>query len=128
MAKRVLSIIESAYRGTLEEQDDTIVWLTHAMKGAGADLTVLLRGNAVNYVVRGQSAKGLAFGSWTQTQPPQLEHDIASLCNKGVAVHVMADDLARRGLTGVALVDGVRMLPGDALPALLAGYDRVWHW
>jgi predicted peroxiredoxin len=125
---KTLNIIASAYRATVEEQDDTVVWICHAMKGAGADVDVLLRGNAVNYAVRGQDAKGIAFGSWTQTQPPQPERDIASLCNKGVAVHVMADDLARRGLTGVALVDGVRMLPGDALPALLAGYDRVWHW
>jgi predicted peroxiredoxin len=125
---KTLNIIASAYRATVEEQDDPIVWICHAMKGAGAHVDVLLRGNAVNYAVRGQSAKGLAFGGWTQTQPPQLEHDIASLCNKGVVVHVMADDAARRGLTGVAMVDGVRMVPGDALPALLAGYDRVWHW
>ena len=125
---KTLNIIASAYRATVEEQDDPIVWICHAMKGAGAQVDVLLRGNAVNYAVRGQNAKGLAFGSWTQTQPPQLEHDITSLCNKGVAVHVMADDVARRGLTGVALVEGVRMVPADALAALLAGYDRVWHW
>ena len=125
---KTLNIIASAYRATVEEQDDPIVWICHAMKGAGAQVDVLLRGNAVNYAVRGQNAKGLAFGSWTQTQPPQLEHDITSLCNKGVAVHVMADDVARRGLTGVALVEGVRMVPGDEVPALLAGYDRVWHW
>jgi hypothetical protein len=125
---KTLNIIASAYRATIEEQDDPIVWICHAMKGAGADIDVLLRGNAVNYAVRGQSAQGLAFGSWTQTQPPQIEHDIASLCDKGVAVHVTADDVARRGLADAPLVEGVRMLPGDALPALLAGYERIWHW
>jgi hypothetical protein len=125
---KTLNIVASAYRASIEEQDDTIVWLTHAIKGAGADIDVLLRGDAVNYAVRGQDASGLAFGAWTQTQPPRIEHDIASLCAKGVAVHVLADDLARRGLQRSMLTPGVQPIGSDALAALLAQYERIWHW
>ena len=125
---KVLNIVESAYRATIEEQDDTIVWLTHAMKGAGADLAVLLRGNAVNYGVRAQDAAGLAFGQWRQTQPPRLADDVASLIGKGVGVYVLAEDLEDRGVAPDELVDGIERVERDGLPGLLGRYDQVWHW
>lgn len=125
---RALNIVESAYRATLEEQDDTIVWLTHAMRGAGASVDLLLRGNAVNYAVRGQDAGGLEFGRWKQTQPPRIEHDLASLIGKGATVFALREDLDQRGLQGVALVDGVKPLGMQALAELMSAYERVWHW
>jgi len=125
---RVLNIVESAYRGTLEEQDDTIVWLTHAMKGAGADLGLLLRSNAVNYAVRGQDASGLRFGSAQQTQPPKLAEDLASLMKKAVDVYVIDEDLGERGIDAQSLIEGLKRIPRRELPGLLARYDQVWHW
>lgn len=125
---KVLQIINTAYRATLEEQDDTIVWITHAMTGAGADLDLLLRGNAVNYAVSAQNAEGLSFGDWRQTRPPQLARDVAGLVSKGVEVYLADEDLRDRGLDDGQLIDGVRRIPQAELAGLLGNYDRVWHW
>lgn len=125
---KVLSIIQSAYRATIEEQDDTIVWLMHALKGAGATLDVVLRGDAVNYAARGQDASGLAFGSWRQTEPPRIEQQLASLAAKGATIFALADDLIERGLAAADLLPGIETLQRPTLAAMLPRYDRVWHW
>ena len=128
MALRVLNIVETAYRGTLEEQDDTILWATTAMRGGGADIDVLLRANAVNYGVKGQDASGLRFGYDEQTQPPHLEDDVKRLIDKGAKVYIVADDVAERGLEGTDLVEGLERISRSGIAALCAGYDQVWHW
>ena len=125
---KVLNIVEAAYRGTLEEQDDTIVWICHAMKGANADIDVLLRGNAVNYAVKSQDASGLAFGSAAQTQPPQLANDLVKLKAKGVKLYVVEDALRERGIDAAELIDGLDFVPRAGLAKLFADYDQVWHW
>jgi sulfur relay (sulfurtransferase) DsrF/TusC family protein len=128
MARKILQVIETAYRATLEEQDDTIVWITHAMKGAGADLHVLLRGNAVNYAVKGQDASGLSFGEKRQTQPPRLADDVAKLIEKGVEVFVVENDVSERGLERGDLISGLKPVSRAGLPKLFASYDQIWHW
>jgi|SRR5512144_2808438 hypothetical protein len=125
---KVLQVIETAYRATIEEQDDPIIWITHAMKGAGGDFAVLLRGNAVNYATEGQDASGLAFGDWRQTSPPRIGDDIAGLVKKGVDVYVVAEDAIDRGLGNVATVAGVQRVSRAALAAFVDRYDQVWHW
>lgn len=128
MAKKVLSIVESAYRATLEEQDDTVIWLTHALRGAGAAIDVLLRGNAVNYAVKGQDASGLAFGDKRQTQPPRIDEDLTKLLGKGARVLLVEEDLRERGIERGELIGGVEPIGRSGLPDLFAGYDQVWHW
>ncbi len=127
MAK-TLNIIESAYRATIEEQDDTIVWITHAMKGAGADLTVFLRGNAVNYVVSGQEAPQVSFGEWKQTHAAQIDRDITDLMSKEVNVYVSEEDLEQRGIALTALISGVKTVNREGMLDLVESHDRIWHW
>ena len=103
MAKKTLNIVESAYRAVMEEQDDTILWLLAAMQGAGAEHTVVLRGNAVNYALAGQGVPGLTM-------------------------YVVAEDLADRGIERGELVPGVQLLSRTALPGLFAEYALVAHW
>jgi hypothetical protein len=128
MARKVLQVIESAYRATIEEQDDTVVWITHALKGAGADLAVLLRGNAVNYLVKGQDASGLSFGGRKQSWPPPLADDVAKLIGKGVEVYFVQEDAADRGIEPNEFIAGPKPVSRAGLPQLFAGYAQVWHW
>ena len=125
---KALQVIESAYRCTVEEQDDPVVWITHAMKGAGADLGVLLRGNAVNYAVTGQDASGLVFGGIAQEHPPQIDRDVRSLTEKGIPVYVVKEDAAERGILEADFIDGVQHVSRTRLAKLFGDYDQVWHW
>jgi hypothetical protein len=128
MSHKVLAVVETAYRATLEEQDDPVLWLTLALKGAGANVHVLLRGAAVNYAVRGQDASGLAFGERAQTQPPRLERDLTSLTSKGAKIYVLKEDAATRGLRPDELAPGLELVGRDAIPGLFRQFDHIWHW
>jgi hypothetical protein len=125
---KVLQILESAYRATVEEQDDTVIWLTHTLKGAGASLDVLLTGNSVNYILNDQDASGLAFGAWRQTQPARLGADLAGLIGKGVKVYYLSEDAHARGIGDNGMVTGVIAVNRSDVPGLLGGYDQVWCW
>lgn len=127
MAK-ILSIVETAYRGTIEEQDDTVLWLSHMLKNAGADISILLRANAVNYAVRGQDASGLSFGEVKMTHPPEIDKDVEKVVQKGVPVYLVKEDAEERGLSDKDLISGIKKVTRRDLPGLLDQHDQVWHW
>jgi intracellular sulfur oxidation DsrE/DsrF family protein len=125
---KIMHILQSGYRGTLEEQDDTILWFTHVLRGAGAEITVLLTGGAVNYAAVGQDASGLRIGGWAQSHPPDIAADVSSLMGKGVEVIAVKEDLADRGLHKAPLLDGVKQVKRDGVADLFARHDCVWRW
>ena len=128
MSKRSLHIVQTAYRATLEEQDDPVLWLVHSLRNNGAPVHVLLQGSAVSYAVRDQDASGLAFGARKQTQPPRLADDLRALVGKDVAVFYVAEDARARGIGADELVEGVHSVARTALPELLERYEQVWQW
>jgi hypothetical protein len=127
MTGKVLHMLSSAWRATLEEQDDPILWLTQAMR-ASLSIDVLLTGSTVCYGLPGQDASGLCFGARRQTQAPRLPEDLGRLLVHGARVLYVAEDAAERGIEAAELLDGLEPVPRAGLPELFAGYQRVLGW
>ena len=124
----ILSVVERAYHGTIEEQDDTILWLSHMIKNAGGDISILLRGNAVNYAVLGQDASGLSFGDVKLDIPPTLDKDVENLVSAGVATYVVQEDLEDRGISQNEIAKGLNVISRTKLADLFDSHDSIWHW
>ena len=124
---KILNIVETAYRATLEEQDDTILWLTRALRGAGADVHVLLRGNAVNYAVV-QACPPLTIGKATINHPARPSEDLAKLEAKGARIFVVQEDLDDRGIDKQKCITAAQRIRRAEIADQLEEHDPIWHW
>ncbi|HJY76697.1 MAG TPA: DsrH/TusB family sulfur metabolism protein [Burkholderiales bacterium] len=125
---KTLQIVTAAYRCNIEEQDDPVLWISQAMKAGGADLHLLLEGQAVDYAAKGQEASGLSFGGKKQTQPPRIEDDLKRLVATGAQVFALDEDVAARGLERADLIEGIKGVSRADLARLFAGYNQIWRW
>ncbi len=128
MPKKILSVVESAYRAITEEQDDTIIWINSAMKKAGGDITILLKGNAVCYSLAHQKAEALSFGNWHQSNPADISEDMRRLMAQGTKVFYVQEDALDRGLQEKDILPGFNAISRFDLGRIYAEFDTVWHW
>lgn len=125
---KLLNIVSSGYRATIEEQDDTVVWLTQCLRNAGADVDLLLQDAAVNYPVSGQAVEPVTFGGRTQSHAPDVHGQIRDFVGNGSSVFVVEEDLDERRIERRKLLQEVELVARKDLPNLLSRYDQVWHW
>jgi hypothetical protein len=123
-----LNIVSSGYRATIEEQDDTVVWISQAMRNAGADIDLLLCGAAVNYPVRGQAVAPVSLGGRAQKHGPDVHAQVAGFVGNGSKVYAVREDLEERAVARRDMLQEVELVGRAELPALLSQYDQVWHW
>ncbi len=125
---KVLQVIQSAYRCTIEEQDDPVVWFIQVLETIGGDVDIVLRSNAVNYAVKGQVVEGLSFGEWKQSFPAKLDEDLQQCLDKNIKVYAVSEDISKRGIPEGKLLEGIEQISFKELPKLFDQYEQVWHW
>lgn len=127
MAK-YLSVVDGAYRASMEEQDDAALWFTGAVKTGGLDCDILLTGNAVNYAVKNHKSGALDFGGGHVEHQMNPKTDLERMASNGVKLFLVKEDVDERGIEPGELMPGIEGISRSGLTELIDQYDGIWHW
>jgi len=127
MPKKILSVLSHTEYGNLEDSDIGLFASAFAPV-AGAQMTILLAEDAVNYGVRGQEGAGITIAG-APVQPGFLiETDVQSVQEAKIPVYALREDLEERGLFQRDLVPGLTLLSRREYGKFVDQFDVVWNW
>ncbi|CAN5910861.1 hypothetical protein BH23ACT10_BH23ACT10_26870 [soil metagenome] len=125
MARRVVSVLTAA-PAVMSPEDPVLEANIYAV-AEDVDLTILLRGGAIEYAVATGDTPPLSLAG--QPLPnARCARDLRGLLESGVAIHVDAVSAAHQGLDVDGLIAGVEIADARQQSEMLRTADAVLHW
>jgi predicted peroxiredoxin len=125
MARRVVSVLRGP--GGAPRPSDAALEANVYAVAEDLDLTLLLRGRGVE-LAQHRPADGVVELAGLALPDPAAAADLQGLLESGVPVYVGTDCIAELGPTPADLLDGVEVLDGTGVAALLRDADAVLAW
>ena len=104
---RTLAVVERGYRGAVDKQFFTPLYLAVELHRQLGGLDLLLRGDAVTCAVTAPPPPPLRLGGTELTTLADPRRELATLQDLGVGVWVEEPDLAAHGIAADRLLPGV---------------------
>ena len=125
MARRIVSLLRSA-PGALRTADPALEANAYAV-AEDVDLTVILRGNAVDFALTGGETRPTRIAA-VALPPGAGSQDLRGLLESGVRVVAEAAALQARGISAAELLAGVAVAGDAEVTRILIEAEGVLTW
>ncbi len=125
MARRVTSLLRRP-PGALRSTDPALEANAYAV-AEDVDLTIVLRGDAVEFALAGSEARPSRVAG-VAMPPAAGSQDLRGLVESGVRVVVDAAAVSARGVQAGQLIAGVQVADDQEIAAVLADAEGVLTW
>lgn len=125
MARRIASLLRNA-PGALRSTDPALEANAYAV-AEDVDLTMVLRGDAVEFALAGSEARPSRVAG-VALPPAAGSQDLRGLLESGVRVVVDGAALTARGVSESQLIAGVAIADDDEIAMVLAQAEGVLTW
>lgn len=125
MARRIVSLLRSA-PGALRTTDPALEANAYAV-AEDVDLTLILRGDAVDFALAGSEARPASIAG-VSLPPAASSQDLRGLLESGVRVVAEAAALNNRGIDPSDLIGGVTVADDAEVIRILTAAEGVLTW